>query len=198
VVPLLVSEWCGYDQSPLEPADVVERIRWYDEKARQDYWMLGFCPFTLGPVPPWGSHDYEFAYPAILDYMISVKDGENAKPAPGGNGDGNGDDEEQPCRGLPRVQYDRVYVLLPPGTGKAWTRAVVDATWDGRRYTIGGSADDAGIGDLNDRTVVAVNPSRWGDDLENFFETHYPGVRYLAVEADTPDQLVDQLDDLDL
>jgi hypothetical protein len=204
VVPLLVSEWCGYDQGPLTPADVVERVRWYDEKAREDYWVLAFCPFTLGPVPPWGSHDYEFAYSAIVDYMISIKDADNAMPEPvddeddDENGEGNGNGEEKPCRGLPRVQYERVYVLLPPDAGEAWAHAVVDATWEGRRYTVGASADDAGMGDLDDKTVVAVNPARWGDDLEDFFETHYPGVRYVAVTADTPDQLADRLDDLDL
>jgi hypothetical protein len=201
VIPIVVSEWYG-GNDPLTPQQIVERMRWYDEKARQDHFLLSFCPFTLGPVGFWETQDYENAYPALVDYMISVKDEVNAKPGEeeeeNGNGNGNGNGEEKPCRGLPRVQYDRVYVLLPPDAGQAWAQAVVGATWDDRRYTIGASADDAGIGDLDDRTVVAVNPTEWENDLQDFFETHYPDVRYVTVTADTPDQLAEALDTLDL
>ncbi|MBN1179590.1 MAG: hypothetical protein JXD18_10275 [Anaerolineae bacterium] len=194
VVPLLVSEWCGYDQGPLSPQQVVERVRWYDERARQDYWVFAFCPFTLGSVPPWGSHDYEFAYPAIVEYMLSIKDEENAlpkdapvKPKP------DEDEDETACRGLPRAQYKRVYVLLPPDAGSAWAEAAIGATWDERRFTVGGSADDAGIGDLDDKAVVAVNPAQWGDDLKGFYETYYPGVTYVPLMASTPQQLAERL-----
>jgi len=92
-------------------------------------------------------------------------------------------------RGTPRVQYERTYVLLPPRAGRAWANAVVDATWDGHRYTVGGSADDAGIGDLDVRRVIVVNPGQWRGDLRAFFEQHYPGVEYRAVEASTPEAL---------
>jgi hypothetical protein len=195
VVPLIVSEWCGYDQSPLSPEEVRDRVHWYDHLAREDYWVWAFCPFTLGPVPPWISHDYEFAYPTLVDYMISIKDEPNALPeaAPP-----EPEPEPEPCPGLPREQYERVYVLLPPGAGSAWARAVVDASWDERRFTIGGSADDAGIGALNEKSVVAVNPTLWGDDLGLFFETHYPGVRYVALQAGTPAELASRLRVLEL
>lgn len=91
--------------------------------------------------------------------------------------------------GLPRVQYGRTYVLLPPQAGRAWAEAVVAATWDRHRYTLGGSADDAGIGDLDFRRVFAVNPAGWGGDLRAFFERYYPGVIYIPVEAETPEEL---------
>ncbi len=94
-----------------------------------------------------------------------------------------------PTGGLPRVQYGRTYVLLPPGADRAWARAVVTATWDTHRFTVGGSADDAGIGDLDFRRVIAVNPTRWGGDLRAFFERYYPGVIYVPVEAETPAEL---------
>jgi hypothetical protein len=90
-----------------------------------------------------------------------------------------------PNRGQPRAQYKRTYVLLPPGAGREWAAAVVDATWDKYRYTVGSSADDAGIGDLDERGLVAVNPSGWPSNLRSFFERYYPGVTYSAVEADT-------------
>ena len=87
-------------------------------------------------------------------------------------------------------------MLLPPDADRAWANAVVDATWDGHRYTIGGSADDAGIGDLDARRVIAVNPGQWPSDLRAFFEEHYPGVEYIPVEADTPAELVQKLEQL--
>jgi hypothetical protein len=98
-------------------------------------------------------------------------------------------------RGKPRIQYERLYVLLPPGANKQWSRAVIDATWDSHRYTVGGSADDAGIGDLDSRIVLAVNPEAWGgpDVLRDFFAEYYPGVRYRTITAETPEELVEKL-----
>ena len=93
-------------------------------------------------------------------------------------------------RGTPRIQYERTYVLLPPQAGEEWALAVVDGAWDQHRFTIGGSADDAGIGDLNGRSIFAVNPGLWSGDLSGFFETHYPGVQYEAISASTPDELM--------
>ena len=83
-----------------------------------------------------------------------------------------------PERGKPRVDHVRTYVRLPPDADASWARAVVDGTWDEKRYTIGGKADDAGVGDLGERNVIAVNPERWEGGLGAFFEEHYPGVRY--------------------
>ncbi|MBC7225687.1 MAG: M23 family metallopeptidase [Thermoflexales bacterium] len=99
----------------------------------------------------------------------------------------------EPVRGSPRVPYERTYVLLPPQADRAWAEAVVEATWDTRRFTVGGSADDAGIGDLSVRRVVAVNPGGWPGDLRAFFEQYYPGVAYIPVEAGTPEELVEVL-----
>lgn len=99
----------------------------------------------------------------------------------------------EPVRGTPRVEYARTYVLLPPAADSDWAQAVVEATWDARRFTVGGSADDAGIGDLDFRRVIAVNPTGWGDDLRAFFEWHYPGVIYVPVEASTPEELAERL-----
>ena len=101
-----------------------------------------------------------------------------------------------PERGLPRAQYDRTYVLLPPDAGAAWALAVVDGAWDQHRYTIGGSADDAGIGDLNVRRVIAVNPGKWPSDLRTFFKKYYAGVEYTPIEAATPAELTQKLKQL--
>lgn len=96
-------------------------------------------------------------------------------------------------RGQPRVQYERTYVLLPPDADHIWAGAVIEATWDTRRYTLGGSADDAGIGDLDVRRIVAVNPGRWGDGLSDFYEEHYPGIEYIPIQAPTPEVLIKAL-----
>ena len=104
--------------------------------------------------------------------------------------------QPSPPRGLPREQYERAYAILPPAADSKWAKAVVQATWNEHRFTVGGSADDAGIGDLDARRVIAINPSEWTDDLETFFDTFYPEVVYAPVEAETPDELIELLEHL--
>ena len=99
---------------------------------------------------------------------------------------------------LPRDQYPRTYVLLPPEAGREWVEAVLDSgKWEEHRWTIGGSADDAGIGALEDKTVIAVNPEAWPSDLEEFFQEHYPRTSYIAVRVSTPEDLRRELERMD-
>jgi len=100
-------------------------------------------------------------------------------------------------RGEPREQYERTYVLLPPQAGAEWAKAVIDGAWERRRYTVGGSADDAGIGDLDYRRIIAVNPDRWSGDLFAFFRDHYSGVGVVTIDADTPSTLAQMLAEMD-
>ena len=92
-------------------------------------------------------------------------------------------------RGDPRIQYERTYILLPPRAGQVWARAAVDATWDEKRYTIGGSADDAGIGNLDIRRIIAINPQDWPGILVDFYDKYYPHIEYIPVQAETPEAL---------
>jgi len=75
VVPLFVSEFYaggGYD--PANKADVVARIQWYDGHLGADDYVLGFGPFTLGPVPGWEQQDYEPFYEGedgLVAYVIA-------------------------------------------------------------------------------------------------------------------------------
>lgn len=92
-----------------------------------------------------------------------------------------------PDRGDPRVQYRRVYVLIPSGYAREWQIAAAQSC----DYTIGKSADDAGIGDLDNRIILAVNPEAWGDGedgkgLAGFYARYYPGVTFVPVAAATP------------
>jgi hypothetical protein len=89
----------------------------------------------------------------------------------------------------PREPYARTYLLLPPDAGEAWLQAVAESgVWDRHHWTIGGSADDAGIGPAQ-RRVLAVNPQLWPGVLEDFFSTHYPGLAYQELRAATPSDL---------
>ncbi len=133
-------------------------------------------------------------YPGVALVPVSAESPERLAeilralpPSPGGPGG------PPPSGGLPRVQYSRTYILLPPQANQVWARAVVAATWDRHRYTLGGSADDAGIGDLDFRRVIGVNPAGWGGDLRAFFERYYPGIIYIPAEAETPEELVEWL-----
>ncbi len=97
--------------------------------------------------------------------------------------------ELMPGRGLPRVQFCRTYVLLPPTADSVWAEAAMRGGFDARR-TVGFSADDAGLGDLADRRVIAINPHHWPHELTaDWFDHHYPGVKFHALIVDTPEEL---------
>lgn len=71
LVPFVITEFYaggGYEQTA-NPDDVLRRFKWYDEQVRADDYVLGFLPFTLGPVGQWRTHDYEFMYPRLLQYI---------------------------------------------------------------------------------------------------------------------------------
>jgi hypothetical protein len=137
--------------------------------------------YVLPPASKVGAHTVEFSISGSVQATATIAYAE--APPPGGRGD-------------PREQYERTYVLLPPDADAQWALAVVEATWNQRHYTIGGSADDAGIGNLDVRRVIAVNPHKWPDDLGAFFARHYPGIEYIPVSATTPDELVRKLERL--
>jgi hypothetical protein len=71
LVPFAITEFYaggGYEQTG-DSDDILQRFKWYDEQIRADDYVMGFCPFTLGPVGQWRSHDYEFIYPRLLEYI---------------------------------------------------------------------------------------------------------------------------------
>ena len=171
------------------------QLAWYDEELQKDDYVAGATIFTWGSFgPPWS--DFDVAGTDVADKLITYAQADPATPFayPDLEPIGDGPVPEEP-RGQPRVQYARTYVLLPPNASAEWARAVVDGAWDDNRYTIGGSADDAGIGDLDERHVIAVNPQEWAgaQGLEGFFEEHYPGVEYEPITAATPAELIQKL-----
>lgn len=93
-------------------------------------------------------------------------------------------------RGKPRAQYERTYVLMPPDANTEWVAAVVESgILMERRFTLGFNRDDAGIGDLDRRTVIVVNPSAWPEPIEAWFALWYPGVSIHMVSAASPEDL---------
>jgi len=192
----LNSEWYGdaYTGEGYDPSVIVERFAWWDEIAGQKWWILAGQPFTFSPTPAWDDAgvDYDPSLSLFVDHVIAMKD-RVLPPVPEGDSP-DPPDPEPPvdctqCPGYPREQYSRVYVLLPPLGNEGLVNRIVDASWNTWRYTIGNSADDAGIGALEDRRIIAINPEDWQDDLEGFFEEHYPGADYLPMKGGTEYQL---------
>jgi hypothetical protein len=79
---------------------------------------------------------------------------------------------------------------MPPDTSREWMLAVLESgVLEERRWSLGFSRDDAGVGDLDKRTVIAVNPSAWPEPVETWFALWYPGVVVRSVVAGSPDEL---------
>lgn len=174
--------WARHDGEPDAADYYFRQLVWYDEELQKDDYVVGATVFTWGSYgPPW--EGFDVAGTDVARKLIAYTRQDPAQSFEYVRF------SVALSRGRPHEQYKRTYVLLPPDADATWARAVVEATWDKRRWTVGSSADDAGIGDLDDRAVLAVNPSRWPDDLEAFFTEHYAGVTYHEVEADSPDAL---------
>ncbi len=186
VIPLVISEagtTLGIKELGLTVQQWVDQVAWYDERLREDPYVIGCHLFTLGPVQPWFKFDFEEALGLLAQRIIALKDQPDpVRGAGGGSSGGTGELK-------PREPYDRHYLLLPPDAGWEWF-AACRTYWETFRVTIGGSADDAGWGPgLKSRTVTAVNPDRWPADLRAFFEQYYAGCVYDPIQADSPQQL---------
>ena len=190
--------WSRQDKEHDKADYYFRQLVWYDKELQKDDYVVGATIFTWGSFAHWSSFDIA-GTDVSRKLSAHVKD-DPAKPFVYGGAPGPvipvepGPGAGEP-RGLPRVQYDRTYVLLPPDADAAWARAVVESTWDDARLTIGSSADDAGIGDLDIRRVIAVNPHAWPGTLtlRDFYKQYYPGVEYKAVTASTPAELKREL-----
>jgi hypothetical protein len=83
---------------------------------------------------------------------------------------------EPECRGLPRIQYARKYHVLAMDMGEARVNAVFDLAKK-EKNTVGWSYDDAGLGDLDNRTAVLWNlPDELHTEFLAWFRKFYPGV----------------------
>lgn len=80
-------------------------------------------------------------------------------------------------RGKPRVQYQRVYHVVPQNWPAERVGRYAAQIWEDSKGTVGGSWDDAMIGDLDKRTVIAYDilPNEYASFVQ-FRDTYYPGV----------------------
>ncbi len=185
----LASFWATHDNEHDHADYYFRQLVWYDKELQKDDYVIGATIFTWGSFgPPWS--DFDIAGTPVAEKLIAYARADPARPFVYGAG--------KPAagqRGAPRVQYERTYVLLPPDADAAWARAVVEATWDAAHFTLGSSADDAGIGDLNVRRVIAINPHKWPGpmSLEEFYSQYYPGIEYIPLTAATPEELKKRL-----
>jgi hypothetical protein len=90
-----------------------------------------------------------------------------------------------PPRGKPREDYERVFNVIPPNATPEAAGLIFIHSWTEGRQTVGGSYDDAGVGDLSRRVAVL-----WGideavrQDYVDFYEEFYPGVVVVFKELD--------------
>ncbi len=102
---------------------------------------------------------------------------------------------EQDLQGQPRIQYRRIYLLLPQESQTEWIQSIISTDiWLKERWTVGFSADDAGIGNLSERLIIAINPDTWGANMLNWYQENYPGAIYHPMSFDTPNQLANYLE----
>ncbi|MDF1513626.1 MAG: hypothetical protein P1S60_07440, partial [Anaerolineae bacterium] len=209
VIPLYITEAnLNWSMPMITAQEWIDQITWYDTELCKDYYVVGAHLFTLGSAGSWPQFDFARYLPQMVSHMVSIKDKENPAwpdltdgpgpqpPTPRPPVDPGGEPPVEPEQGSckPRLTYGRHYLLLPPGTDWRWI-AACQKYWETFKVTIGGSADDAGYGPgLQQRAVTAINPDWWPSNLKTFFDTHYPGVTYDPVFADSPQALAEMLD----
>jgi hypothetical protein len=128
----------------------------------------------------------DFSLEPVSGHVPSEDDTQpKPKPKPG---EGEGGPETSEDRGAPREQYVRTYILLPTDVDPEMAQAAMRVAL-GRSITVGFVPDDAGIGDLDRRRVICVNPDRIGTGMGAWFNQFYPGVEYIAITADNAGEL---------
>jgi murein DD-endopeptidase MepM/ murein hydrolase activator NlpD len=93
--------------------------------------------------------------------------------------------EPDPPMGLPRVQYPRAYNVVPPDTSPDKAAEIFLDGWIRSKETAGGSYDDAGIGDLENKTAnLHLIPADDRREYIDFYAEHYPNTRIRFIDAE--------------
>ena len=83
---------------------------------------------------------------------------------------------------------------MPQTTRRAYLQAIVDSgVMTKLRWTVGFSADDAGVGHLDSKSIVAINSHEWGPSLMEWYSTNYSGCSMEEINVTTPGQLREYL-----
>lgn len=181
IIPIVISE-AGQESGArfIGVEAFIADYAWYDSELVKDDYLLGATAWTLGN---WAEANFQEALPALAEYIRN-----HPTPPPSPAPPPIPAPEPTRPRGAPRTQYARVYLVIHPAhdTLPAWY-----AVGGEFQLTTGPSADDGGIGDLDDRAAIVANPQLWGGDqvMREWYEREYPGVAYYGVEAETPADL---------
>jgi len=101
---------------------------------------------------------------------------------------------ESEVRGVPRVQYNRTYILMPASISSAMAQVALKIAQE-NQATVGFSPDDAGVGDLDMRRIICISPEKIGTGLSQaWYDHYYPGVIFVPISfassvADLENQL---------
>lgn len=180
--------------------EYLRQLAWYDARLCADPYVIGATIFQIGQIGDgWASFDIDGE---MIDLLTRYAERESLRPgapvltppvqpspppsSPEPLATAPTPAPAPPAsppptvRGRPRIQYERTYVLLPPNASAELMRAAM-AYFSPDRFTFGFSADDAGIGDLDSRRVIAIDPETWSGDLQAFFDEHYPGTQFTTL-----------------
>lgn len=132
--------------------------------------IRGFALFTTGsPSSQWDS--FETSQPELNELADMIR----AEWHPGTSPPPPPPPLPYDCKGKPRVQYPRVYNVIPQDTTEERAAEIFRHGWLESKETAGGSYDDAGIGDLDHKTAILwdIPLSKHGEYL-SWYAEHYP------------------------
>jgi hypothetical protein len=139
--------------------------------AYQEGRIYGFALFTTGGGDVWS--DFETG----VDEMIPLADMFSEEWQPGTQPPPPPLPPDVICRGHPRTQYHRVYNVVPQDATPERAAQIFADRWGEAKETVGGSWDDAGVGDLDYRVVRLHDiPAEERQEARDWFAANYPGV----------------------
>ncbi|GAG22336.1 unnamed protein product, partial [marine sediment metagenome] len=164
---MLITEW-GWEERNVPDVDrAMDDIKWAAEIYAQYPEILGAALWSLGG----GYGDIADKAQKLIAPVTEFSLGFSPDPLPD-------------CRGLPREQYERTYWVVPAELPEE-RRVEIYTEAAKRNITVGPSFDDAGIGDLDDKTAVLYGiPAEDRQVYREWYEKWYPGtVAQMANES---------------
>jgi murein DD-endopeptidase MepM/ murein hydrolase activator NlpD len=155
--------------------------------AFQDGRIYGFALFTTVRPNSGRFSSYRTTQPELnlLADMIR-QEWKSPSPKPQPAPDNQPPIPDPQLRGQPRLQYKRIFNVIPEYASDEKALSIFRAAWRRGRESVGGSYDDAGIGDLNNRIARLYGISESNRQLYlNWFDNYYQGTKVLFEEIPT-------------
>ncbi len=216
VIPLFITEANLARDLPLVTQEAwMEQMTWYDDRMREDYYVVGAHLFTLGSGGGWTNYEFTEWLPALIQHIINVKDAqdptwpeEGVEPTP---------PTEPPYKDkviptlppigskpphlpqpgptplppddAPEAAIQHHYLLLPPDADQRWLAAC-------QRYgevfgaTIVRQPNEVDChAKPRQCAITIINPEVWKKDIQTFFAQHCPGLREDPLHVETSAEL---------